>query len=355
MRHQHVTILVFIMIALLLQGCQKEDAKNGGEGDKNWQISKDKVHDGGPGKDGIPSLDNPERIKASSAGHLEPNDLVVGYKSGGEVVAYPHPIMDHHEIANDQVGNTHIAITYCPLTGTAIGWDRKVNGEVTTFGVSGLLHNNNLIPYDRLTDSNWSQMLMESISGDKAGTPIKTHMVVETTWESWQTMYPNTKVLSRNTGHSRNYDRYPYGNYKNTDELHFPVQNKDDRLHRKKRVLGVIVNENAKVYKIEDFGQSVTVIQDEVNNQELVIAGSNELNFAVAFEQSLTDTTRSFTPVQDDLPIVMEDEQGNRYNVFGEVVKGPQEGEQLTHANSYIGYWFSWAAFFPDVKIHQKG
>ncbi len=354
MRHLQVTTIILIMVALLFNSCEKESAKNGGEGDKNWQIPKDQVHDGGPGKDGIPSLENPDRINASEAGNLEPNDLVVGFKSGGEIVAYPHPIMDHHEIANDQVGNTHIAITYCPLTGTAIGWDRKINGEVTTFGVSGLLHNNNLIPYDRLTDSNWSQMLMESISGEKAGTEVKTHMVVETTWKSWQNMYPNTEVISRNTGHSRDYDRYPYGNYKNTKELHFPVQNKDDRMHRKERVLGVIAAENAKVYKIAKFSDGVDVIQDQFNGQQLVIAGSKELNFAVAFERSLADSTHSFSPVQDDLPVIMEDNEGNRYNIFGEVVKGPEEGDRLSHANSYIGYWFAWAAFFPDVKIHQQ-
>ena len=100
-------------------------------------------------------------------------ELVVGIVIDGHARAYPHKILDWHEIINDKIGNTAFAITYCPLTGTALGWDRTVNGTETTFGVSGLLYNTNLIPYDRLTGSYWSQMLSKSIRGSLSDQYLK--------------------------------------------------------------------------------------------------------------------------------------------------------------------------------------
>ena len=88
------------------------------------------------------------------------------------------------------VNDKAVAITYCPLTGTAIGWKGEVNGQETTFGVSGLLYNTNLIPYDRATDSNWSQMLLESVNGELINTPIETFQVIETTWGTWKEVVP---------------------------------------------------------------------------------------------------------------------------------------------------------------------
>jgi len=144
-------------------------------------------------------------------------NLVIGFAQGDDARAYPHFILDWHEIVNDRVGDIHIAVTYCPLTGTGIGWEREINGSVTTFGVSGLLFNSNLIPYDRNTDSNWSQIRLDCVNGDLIGTEAETHVLVETTWK---TMYPKTLVMSMNTGYNRSYGNYPYGNYRTAREIH---------------------------------------------------------------------------------------------------------------------------------------
>jgi hypothetical protein len=139
-----------------------------------WSIPREQVLDGGPGKDGIPSIDQPQFTSASAVGFLDPDDLVLGIKVGEEVRAYPHPILDWHEIVNDQVADRFVAITYCPLTGTGVAWNRELDGAVTTFGVSGLLYNSNMIPYDRESDSNWSQILLESVNGQRLGQSIET-------------------------------------------------------------------------------------------------------------------------------------------------------------------------------------
>lgn len=343
---------LLVLMIIVLASCSKDEEEATKDGD--WLIPKDEVRDGGPGKDGIPSVDDPKFINKEAADYLEGNDLVVGIKMGNAVKAYSHPVLNHHEIVNDEIDGHPLALTYCPLTGTAIGVSRKINGSVTTFGVSGLLFNNNLIPYDRKTESNWSQMKLKAVNGQLSGKDHKVYQVVETTWATWQSMYPNTQVLSTETGHSRNYQRFPYGNYKNNDQLLFPVTNRDDRLPKKERVHGVVVNGSAKVYRFNAFKDSNQVIIDDFNQRSIVVVGDQNQNFIASFFLPDNKEDLSLAPVNNELPVVMKDEQGNRYSIFGRVISGPDEGNRLEPTTSYMGYWFAWAAFYPNVEIYNS-
>lgn len=325
-----------------------------------WLVPENEVFDGGPGQDGIPSVDDPVFVSDFSnatLSYLKDNDLVVGVKVGDDVRAYPHPVLDWHEIVNDEIEALPLAITYCPLTGTAIGWNRLVNGQETEFGVSGLLYNTNLIPYDRNSGSRWSQMGLKSVNGDLKGQDIQTHHLVETTWKTWKDLYPNSKVLNDNTGFNRPYGDYPYvnnnGDYRLADYLIFPINFSDDRLPPKDRVLGVIVDGTARIYTFDKFDfQTVDVVEDVFNGQEIVVAGSKDKNFLVAFNQILDGTKLSFEAVQDELPVVMQDNEGNKWTLFGQAVEGPRSGQHLENLPSYIGYYFAWATFYPEVCIY---
>jgi len=115
-------------------------------------------------------------------------------------------------------------ITYCPLTGTAIGWLQTIENQETEFGVSGLLYNNNLIAFDRSTQSNWSQMSLMAVNGPLIGTDAQTFQLVETRWTTWKAMYPETKVVSLDTGWDRPYGVYPYGDFRtNHNNLFFSI------------------------------------------------------------------------------------------------------------------------------------
>ena len=350
------------MILTVLWGCEKD---NGGIGTPNgnnnsnnddWAIPIGEVFDGGPGKDGIPALLDPQFTQASEANYLDDNDLIVGFVDGDQAKAYPHKILDWHEIINDRVGSVNISVTYCPLTGTGIAWNRDLNGGTTTFGVSGLLYNSNLIPYDRQTDSNWSQIRLDCVNGKMIGTEIETFPLVETTWKTWKEMYPSTTVVSTNTGHSRDYEKYPYGSYRtNNDYLIFPLSNADSRLPNKDRVHGIVASGDAKVYPLSLFGDAVVVIEDSFKDKPYVIVGNQGDNFAVSFLRAPGDgPSLSYSPVQDQYPVVMTDGEGNMWDVFGMAVSGPRKGTQLTHARSFIGYWFSFAAFYPQVTIYEN-
>ncbi|MDH3708303.1 MAG: DUF3179 domain-containing protein [Cyclobacteriaceae bacterium] len=330
----------------------------GGGNQNNWLVPTNQVLDGGVGKDGIIALVNPGLIEPSNATYLQDEDLVVGYRVGDDFRAYPHKILDWHEIINDDLGSQSVAITYCPLTGTAIGWNRLLDGQITTFGVSGLLYNTNLIPYDRLTDSNWSQMRLDCINGNFLGDQISTYQVVETTWGTWKEMFPSTMVVSDNTGLGRPYGLYPYfddngADYRIDPFLIFPIEIDDSRLPRKQRVHGLIINGHAKVYPLSEFENETTLIEDSFQGTELIIIGDQQRNLVNSFKKALPDgSILDFTPVQNQLPAVLSDNEGNLWDIFGVALSGPRAGQKLVPTQSFIGFWFSWGTFYPGAEIY---
>ena len=317
------------------------------------------MRDGGPGKDGIPSLDSPQFASASNTTYLSDDDLVIGVNVDGELRAYPHKILDWHEIVNDEIGQTAVAITYCPLTGSGIGWNRVLAGTKTTFGVSGLLWNTNLIPYDRATGSNWSQMRLECVNGANIGTDVQTVPVIETTWRTWRALYPDSKVVSNvnDVYVSSLYQRYPYGDYRtNHGWLLFPVGVNDGRLPRKERVHGVAIGDKATAFRFESFPDSMTVINTDVDGEPIVAVGSRESNFIVAYHRRLDDgTTATFVvPEAAAGPTAMVSADGTAWDLFGVGLDGPRKSERLSAAPSYTAFWFAWAAFHPGTGIHGQ-
>ena len=211
------------------------------------------------GLDAIISLQNPAfeeyTLKQTEEFYLKDTDLVIGLSVNGEIKAYPHIVLDWHEIINDDIGGVPLAVTYCPLTGTGKIWDRKLSdGSSTTFGVSGFLYNSNIMPFDRATNSIWTQLDNKCVNGELINEEVEVYPFVETTWATWKTLFPRPVILTEDTGGGRNYQEYPYGDYRtNHDFLAFPVSVDDDRLPRKERVYGIIADGKAKVYRMDTF------------------------------------------------------------------------------------------------------
>ncbi len=322
-------------------------------------VDRFELIDAGPGPDGIPPLESPQFTQNLDLTNLDPAELVAGVKVGDDIRAYPHNILNWHEVVNDQFtmdgAPGRATLSYCPLTGSAMLWKSFMEPGNETFGTSGVLYNSNLIMYDRATESYWSQMLEQAILGSEVTRIPDRLQVVETTWGTWQAMYPETLLLTEETGFSRDYDAYPYGTFREDNSLLFPVNNANDaRLHRKERVLGINVGPNSKVYPIKFFSNNVEVINDTVGNMQVVAAGSSGLNFGVVFNRALEDcTVLEFEAVQDNLPVVMRDNEGNEWDVFGTAVSGARTGQRLQKTNSYIAYWYAWTAFFENSQIHQ--
>ncbi len=222
---------------------------------------------------------NPEFISVANVNFLDDNDLVVGTVNGNEVKAYPHSILDWHEVVNDKIDEDFITISYCPLTGTAFGWKSNTGGIKSTFGVSGLLYNTNLILYDRNTNSNWSQLKLQCVNGSLIENEPSLINVVETNWGTWKKLYPDTKVMSTDTGFSRNYENYPYGDYKtNHDFFIFSATPSNSALPNKERIYAIIEGNKSKVYQFSKFGNG-SIIKDTFEDQDyLVVGNSNIIN-----------------------------------------------------------------------------
>ncbi|MCK4965812.1 DUF3179 domain-containing protein, partial [bacterium] len=217
-------------------------------------VNPDKIQSGGPPKDGIPSIDNPKYVSVTDADKwIEDNELVLAINYKGVKRVYPLQIMVWHEIVNDVIAKDPILITYCPLCGSGIAYERTLDGKEVEFGTSGKLYNSNLVMYDRKTDTYWTQIDGLAIVGELTGrklTPISIDTVV---WRDWKKEHPNSEVLSQNTGFIRNYGRDPYGSYYENSFLLFPVEGSDDRIHPKTVVFGIEINNQFKAYQEKDL------------------------------------------------------------------------------------------------------
>ncbi len=381
MNHSTYKLVIFLIL-LLLSGCGSDGNKaiitgapdtpsgtentpptgnnnnSGGTSLNDWLIPANQVYDGGPGKDGIPAIDSPRFNSGwSNLTYLRDDGMVIIFRPSSDsgVRVYPHGILDWHEIVNDNLSAFAWSLTYCPLTGSAVIVDRsQINGS--TFGVSGLLYNNNLIMYDRGTDSFWSQMLLKSVRGQFSGMLVNPLPYIETTKATAQKMFANPQILSTATGYSQPYGAYPYGSYKTSSSTLFPMPQFDSRLHPKERVLGILADGSSKAYQILGGG-GFEVLNEQVGSQAVVVLRAPGDNLAVAY---LRDN-----PMQGELSFnldlsrtdvfpfnIKDDQTGSSWNFLGEAVDGPLIGTKLEPAKAMIAYWFAWAAFYPGTELY---
>ena len=269
------------------------------------------------GFDCIPSIDDPVFDTAEVADSwLNGADVIFGVNRNGIRKAYPQRIMNWHEIVNDYFGEEPVVVTFCPLCGTAISFERVVNGEVTEFGVSGKLYNSDLIMYDRESKNLWQQLTGEAIVGESAleNQVLQKIPTTTTSWEKWKNKYPDTLVLSTSTGFSRDYGEYPYDSYETDQRLLFNVENENSLYHRKKVKLGIVVNNIPKAYFIEDL--------------KIVLDAGDTITDTIG--DSVVEITRTSA---DEFIFV---EQTTKQEVV-----------------SIRGFWFAWFAFYPDTKVFE--
>jgi hypothetical protein len=193
-------------------GTSDDDEGGDSSGSPQWLIPVNQIYDGGPGKDGIPAITDPETIPVNSASHLDQNEGVVGVRIGDDASAYPHQILDWHEIVNDK----------------------------------------------------------------------------------------------------------------------------------------------AKAYRIKSFDENIQIIEENLAGVPIVTIGSSSHNFAVTYERKPGSNLLTFTAVQDELPVVMIDDQGVKWDIFGRAINGPNKGQELEPMQSYKAFWFAWAAFWPGTDLWSE-
>jgi len=224
-------------------------------------IPLDKILDGGPGKDGIPSLTNPKFVSVKEASKNTKDDVDGIVVSFGKVIKfYPYNIMVWHEIVNDVVGGKSLAVTFCPLCGSAIVFDAEVNGKTEQFGVSGKLYESNLLMYDKSTESLWSQSIGTAVVGDRTGEKLSVYPSQVASFKILKEKWPNAEVLSTDTGYSKNYAFYPYGDYDNNDSLYFPISIKDNRFPSKEIMFVVNAYDKSVAFPVKQLSSSLASV-----------------------------------------------------------------------------------------------
>lgn len=312
-------------------------------------VPLDKIKKGGPPPDGIPSIDNPKFVLASEADYVDPNELIIGVFLNGDAKAYPLSIMNWHEIVNDKFGDIPVAVTYCPLCFTSQVFVRTIDQKPVEFGTSGMLYNSNLVMYDRLTESLWSQGLGVSIKGDLSGEKLKTLPFDVMSWSDWASLYPDSLVLTKDTGHQRPYSSNPYSDYFKDPRILFSIDNEDDRLPKKEIIFGVENNGNYKAFKKTDV-ESKQIINDSIGGKKILVI-STVPYMARVFDRAIEDQILDF---QLQSGKIIDIQTNSIWNIEGESIDGPLKGTNLKRMTFHPGFWFEWATFHPQTQIYSN-
>ena len=342
----------------------------------------------GVGKDAIPAIVDPAfgedwsgvevEVNSNVGGRtVEPeltdDDEVIAVERDGEARAYPLRILDWHEVVNDVAEPRSAArrtasdggfgdpllVTYCPLCGSGVTAVRRVDGETTAFGVSGLLFRNALVMYDEATGSLWSQIAAAAIQGERVGTTLDLVPSALTTWGEFTEQYPDGVVLlpppdsSTVTGRNstRDYARNPYAGYESSSKIGLGGSFDDDRLHPKTTVVGVEHGGVSRAYPLDRVQES-RVVNDEVGGLPVVVAAT-DTGTLVAYVREVDGETLEFERESEAFLAA----GGSRWRLLsGEAVDGPHEGIRLEGANTVAGeFFFSWKNFHPETEVWSAG
>ncbi len=368
------TRLATLVCASLVWACGGGDGTSpplGGDGDgvtpppqeSFCSIPADLIFRGGVGRDGIPALRNPLLVAADApqAEYLRDFDRVIGIEAGGEFLAVPHNILWWHEIANFDDFGVPFAVSYCPLTGSSMVFDRTSIGDVD-LGVSGLIYNNNLMMFNRRADGSqeslFPQMLRAGRCGPLDGAELQMVGSTEIRWDAWKALHPETLVVSGILPYDRDYRQYPYNNY---EEIHngetlFPHEEFDTRRPPKERVLGIPLDHGfgmsfpfTVLESMAGDGDKVAVHDDVGGSEPAVVFWSTNAQSAVAYKPMANGQDLTFE-VRDDG--FFDIETGSEWTLGGLAVSGPHGDASLELTDdAYVAFWFAWATFQPNTDV----
>ncbi|MDP9445061.1 MAG: DUF3179 domain-containing protein [Actinomycetota bacterium] len=327
-------------------------------------VDPDHIVSGGPPPDGIPAIDAPKFQTASAVKWLDDDEPMLSLTVGKETRAYPLQVMTWHEIVNDTVDGVPVAVTYCPLCNSGVAFERRAAGQVLTFGTSGRLYADNLVMYDRQTESLWPQLTGQAAVGVLTGTRLRAIPMGTVAWDDFRAAHPDALVLSRDTGYERPYGQNPYTGYDDPDgDLLFALPGGEDpRLPAKERVVGIRVGDDSLALRRSLVARD-SVVTVHVGGTPVLVwhrpGQASALDQARVADGKDIGTVGVFDPRVDGqrlefqaVPNGFRDSQtGSTWNVLGEAVGGPLSGRRLRPHRHLDTFWFAWVAFQPDTRL----
>ena len=327
------------------------------------------IFSGGPGKGGIPAVDDPKFESIEEAREwVTGSGPVISLEIDGDARAYPLAVLTWHEIVNDTVGDVPVVVTFCPLCHTALVFDRTLDGTTYDFGVSGNLRFSDLVMYDRQTDSWWQQATGQGIVGDLTGAKLEFIPAQLIGLDQFAETYPDGVVMSRDTGFSRDYGRNPYVGYDDADQQPFLFDGvTDGRLSPKGRVVTLGEQDSDAPISIP-YSELRSTGVAQIDFERAPVVALWEPGAASALDANYIDesddvgATGVFSAVVDGEPLAFardgdEDapitdlETGSTWDVTGHAIDGPLAGTALEPIAHGDHFWFAWAAFVPHTSI----
>ena len=330
-------------------------------------VELDELKRGGPPKDGIPSIDNPQFISIDEAeSWIVDKEPVIAVEYEGSVRAYPLQVMIWHEIVSDRINGDPLLVTFCPLCYSALVFERTVDGEVLEFGVSGFLRHSDLVMFDRKTETLWQQFTGKAIVGDYVGTTLEQVPSQIISFNQFKQNYPNGMVLSKNTGYNRNYGKNPYTGYDDINNTPlFGAGNDEGRLPPMEKVIGVKLDEQQKAYPYS-VTREEQVINDTVGDTPLLIihtdGATSAMDAAQIAESKESGSTGVFKRVLGEKELTFAIEDGNIvdeqtqsvWTITGKAVEGEHKGQQLEAVTFGDYFAFAWLVFWPETELYTN-
>jgi len=350
-------ILKYLLIGLLFVSCAKEESRpdnieNSTDNlSSGWEVPISQLVLTHNGPDRIVSIDAPF-FKPISKSNLSDNEIVFAYRYGDSIKIYPQNTVWGHEIINDRIADHFFAITFCPLTGSALAWDRTINGKVTEFGVSGHLFNDNLIPYDRNTNNYWSQMQLQSIKGNQAGNILRNEYLLMASAETIKLSFPQAMVLIDTTAHQCDSvcNAGKHATQNNSSKVNSSNSSNGDYFGIIRK--NIVHDDEALLFGTHLFTDSITIYRTNYAGDDIIVIGNNKQKYISAFIINSSTEKTKFIAVQNMLPIAFTDSQGNNYDLTGFVLSGPLKGHQLNFPISYLAHGFAWDLFYQNNWEH---
>jgi len=323
----HLSLLFTILIPVLLSGCRKNniDPLPLKDNTSPWSIPEQGISGSFAPFD---LVNQPIYKNWTSAGDTASNEYVLVFKTDHQVFIYPHFAM-HVEAVNDIQNDIPFAITYCPQTGSGIALQRVYGNDTLLLAASGYLYLDNLMPWDSISGSVFSQMLMKSVQGKMDGMEWHSLPLLQIKRYKAYEAFPDALIFDSNCSacidslqNNSNHRSFSGGL---PGDLRF----------------GILGLKGVATFSYSSFADSVSI----KNYLSYIVAGSEKDGFIMAFQKTYT-----MTAVQHQFPVIMQDDAGGLWNVFGESISGPHKGEKLSSPPSYVAHDWAWHDFFDHVN-----
>lgn len=229
-------------------------------------------------------------------------------------------------------------------------YDRIVNDNALTFAVSGMLYENGLIMFDRQTQSLWSHILGQGISGQYKGVNLEFVPALQTDWKSWMERHPDTLVVD-----PKFYGQDVYASYYHSDQKGVIGSDVDlgGKLQSKEYVIGVRLEGEARAYPFSILNDE-PVVNDQVAGIPVAVFFDQGTASGAVFNRAFEDgTILEFEPGADGRAVIDKQTRSAWEPLTGKAISGPLEGAQLAQVPITYAFWFGWAAYHQEGTVYE--